>query len=544
MLPERGSFVFGSPAMQPQRSVGHRMVLAAWFLLIAVSCGSVRATDFFLTIGGGYRPEGNQASLEANVLFYQRIIKDKNPGPRVHDLFFADGDDPVKDLQIEAPAPKRPTKPLTELLTTLHRRGPPVGRGGWYAYRNHEVPNVAGPNDPKLVQKAFERIADTARKGDRLIVYVTAHGDEAEEDDPYNTSITGWNDTEIRMHELTEWLDKLSPDVPVVMVMAQCYCGGFSQTIYRDADPEQGLAPAVRVGFFAQQHNLPAAGCRPDIENDAEYSSYFWGAMIGQTRNGKAMPGCDADGNGVVSFEEAHAQAIIAAETIVVPLKASDMLLRQFSEIPVYTLAADRARQFSENGDSASSPDEEKPAVDPKLNRMQGTIESLLVGESPSAKRTVTALCDQLGLKGSDDVAKVLTALQAQRRLAAAGGRSGPRPRSGRRELLAAISDKWPDLGDPEKWREAPELKEGDQAALLEEIKQLPEYETYEQRRVDREKQEADAEQSELKLVKYRRLVDTLESIVLARNLPMAASPEIQQGFAKMKQLERTSLKP
>mgnify|MGYP003334104021 CR=1 FL=1 len=43
------------------------------------------------------------------------------------------------------------------------------------------------------------------------------------------------------------------------------------------------------------------------------------------------MPGCDADGNGEVSFDEAHAQALIAAETIDIPLKASDMLLRQFS---------------------------------------------------------------------------------------------------------------------------------------------------------------------------------------------------------------------
>ncbi len=367
--------------MQPQRSVGHRMVLAAWFLLIAVSCGSVRATDFFLTIGGGYRPEGIRPRWKLTSCSISESSKTRIPGPRVHDLFFADGDDPVKDLQIEAPAPKRPTKPLTELLTTLHRRGPPVGRGSWYAYRNHEVPNVAGPNDPKLVQKALDRIADTARKGDRLIVYVTAHGDEAEEDDPYNTSITAGNDTEIRMHELTEWLDKLSPDVPVVMVMAQCYCGGFSQTIYRDADPEQGLAPAVRVGFFAQQHNLPASGCRPDIENDAEYSSYFWGAMVGQTRNGKAMPGCDADGNGVVSFEEAHAQAIIAAETIDRPAESLRHAAAAVQRDPRLHLGRRPARQFSENGDSASSPDEEKPAVDPKLNRMQGTIESLLVGE-------------------------------------------------------------------------------------------------------------------------------------------------------------------
>lgn len=528
--------------MLSQLSDGCRLIGIVWLLLF-VGAGPLEATEYFLTIGGGYRPEGNQASLEANVLFYQRVLKEKNPGPRVHDLFFADGNDPAKDLQIEAPLQKKPMRPLTELLTALHRRGPPTGGIGWYAYRDNKVPNVSGPNNPDLVQKALERIAATARKGDRLIVYVTAHGDEAEEGDTYNTSITGWNETEIRMHEMTEWLDKISPEVPVVMVMAQCYCGGFAQAIYRDADPEQGLAPSVRVGFYAQQHDLPAAGCRPDIENDAEYSSYFWGAMIGQSRNGKPMPGCDADGNGEVSFEEAHAHAIIAAETIDIPLKASDMLLRQFSQIPDYTLAADRANRFEEN-----DVDTIKPTGDQPLRGMSGAIESLLADEAPATKRTVTALCDQLGLKVADDVAQALEALQVHRRTNPFGGNGGrgfgPGRRSGRRELLAAIAEKWPDLGDPEKWKESPLVKEGDQAALVEEIKKLPAYEAYEQRRTDREKQAVDAEKHELKGVKYRRLIDTLESIVLAKNLPLVAPAVINQGYGRMRELERTSLKP
>lgn len=513
----------------------------------AVATGSVEATDYFLTIGGGYRPEGNQASLEANVLFYQRILKDQHPGPRVHDLFFADGNDPKKDLQIEAPAPKKPDKPVTELLTALHRRGPPQGGIGWYAYRDHEIPNVAGPNNPELVHKAVERIASTARPGDRLIIYVTAHGDEAEEGDTYNTSITGWNDAEIRMHELTEWLDELSPEVPVVMVMAQCYCGGFSQAIYHDADPEQGLAPGVRVGFFAQQHNLPAAGCRPDIENDAEYSSYFWGAMIGQTRNGKPMPGCDADGNGEVSFDEAHAQAIIAAETIDIPLKATDVLLRQFSRIPDYTLAADRAARYqSRTSETADADKPEEKATDKPLARMTGAIDTLLVSQSAATRRIVSTLCEQLELKNTDDVQTALEALQAHRRRVFSSGGRGPGGgrRSGRRELLAAITEKWPELGDPEKWKDSDLLKAGSQSALMDEIKQLPTFETYQERQVQREQQNKEAEILELKGVKYRRLIDTLESIVLAKNLPLVAPPNIVAGYARMLDLERSSLKP
>mgnify|MGYP003352998569 CR=1 FL=1 len=81
-------------------------------------------------------------------------------------------------------------------------------------------------------------------------------------------------------------------------------------------------------------------------------------------------------------------------------------------------------------------------------------------------------------------------------------------------------------------------------AALLEEIKALPAYETYLKRREEREKQDAEAEKHELKGVKYRRLVDTLESIVLAKNLAQVASPEINAGYQKMRKLEDSSLRP
>ena len=267
------------------------------------------------------------------------------------------------------------------------------------------------------------------------------------------------------------------------------------------------------------------------------------------------MPGCDADGNGEVSFDEAHAQALIAAETIDIPLKASDMLLRQFSRIPDYTLAADRARFLRGQGarpNVEAGPDSKDEGAK-TLSSMSGTIESLLDGQSAATRRVVTSLCDQLQLRLAGDVSLVLDALREHRAAHRFGGPGrggfggpggGPGRRSSRRELLAAITEKWPELGDPEKWKDAPQLKQGDQSALLEEIKALPAYETYLKRREEREKQDAEAEKHELKGVKYRRLVDTLESIVLAKNLAQVASPEINAGYQKMRKLEDSSLRP
>ncbi len=531
-------------------SLNWRCAVAAILAVgIWLAAQSAEATDYFVTIGGGYSPAGNQASLEANVLFYQRILREKHPGPRVHDIFFADGMDPGHDLQVEAES-DQPVRPAMELIAALHRRGGPAAK--WIRNRNHEIPDIAGAIDPELVRKAIERISQKAKDGDRLIVYVTAHGDEAEEDDdPFNTSISCWNEKEIRMSELTEWLDKLPEQMPVVMVMAQCYCGGFSQTLFEGADPENGVAKRTRVGFFAQQYDLPAAGCRPDIENDEEYSSYFWGALIGQSRTGKPMPGCDADGNGRVSFDEAHAQALIAARTVDISLKTSDVLVRTVSRIPNYTLAAETARWLNSDRseDEPEAPD--ATPADANLLRMKGPVEELLKGTSPATRRVVVELGRELELPMTVDVTQVLGALQKHRvnrpleRGGGAQGRGpGRRSNSGRRELLAEVAEKWPELGDPEAWEKSELLKSDDQLALLQEIEALPGYAKYKERREAREKQAQAVDEHELRGVKYRRLVDTLESIVLAKNLRRIGTAEEIAGYERLRRLEGSELTP
>jgi len=255
-----------------------RLLWRCLFVGAVLACGgqTLSATDFFLTIGGGYNPSGNQASLEANVVFYQQILGEKHRGQRAHDIYFADGHDAGADLQVLAAKPARttpPDRPATELLASVHRR-----RGAErLEYRNHRVPDIAGALDPALIHARLDSIASSATAGDRLIVYVTAHGSEGSKENPYNTTIDCWNERKITAREFARWLKELPEGVPVVMVMAQCYCGGFAHTIFEELDTKKGLAPQVRAGFFAQQHNLPAAGCRPDIANDEEFSSFFWG---------------------------------------------------------------------------------------------------------------------------------------------------------------------------------------------------------------------------------------------------------------------------
>jgi hypothetical protein len=523
------------------------------------------ATDYFVTIGGGYVPEQNQASLEANVIFFQSVLDKTYPGKYSHDIFFADGADAEADLQVLAP--KGPSKlPATDFLASLHRRGgPPDAK---VEYRNHRVPQCCGKTSPDGIHAAISRIAKTAKTGDRLLVYVTAHGGEGPEDDPRNTNITCWDDQEITVREFAKWLDELPADLPVVLVMAQCYCGGFANTIFNDPKTREALSPKNRIGFFAQQFDLPAAGCRPDIEHDQEFSSYFWGAMLGHSRNGDPMPGADANKDGSVSFDEAFAHSVIVGETIDIPLKSTDILLRRFSRIPDYVLLRERTRRgpppkespesvepgtdkAAADKDTTEKPTAESPAektiAKPEEDlpaRMSGPLRDLLRDASPTTRRIVVELSQQLGLtldSSVDDLQKAFEQhLQGPSDRPPQRGPGGRR--GGRQALLAEIAEKWPDLANPEEWKKSPLLKPEDQPALLKEIQQLSSYAAYEQRRLAREEQAKQAELHELKEVKYRRLIDTLENLVLAQNLPAAAPKEVTARYQTLLRLEQMSL--
>ena len=512
-------------AVPYQLGIGVRLLCLVTMTLTGTT---LWATDYFLTIGGGYNPTGNQASLEANVLFFQQILVDKHRGHRSHDVYFADGDDAGVDLQVLASKTARPNQPATDLLAALHRR-----RGEQQLeYRNHRVPKIAGPLDPSLIKSRLEKLAKSAQAGDRVIVYVTAHGSEGRKEDPYNTTIDCWNEKRVTAREFTRWLDGLPSAVPVVMVMAQCYCGGFGNTIFTGFDPSKGLTDHPRAGFFAQQHNLPAAGCRPDIDNDEEFSSYFWGALAGRTRTGVPVTDCDVNHDGVISFAEAFAFAVIDSPTIDIPIRTSDVLLRNYSR-----LASD------------GKPDPDKPAdalvPEPslaKLVRLSGTLQSFVDRGRPVSGRIVKGLSNHLGFSLQDDASSVVKAYTEHRRNQRRPNQGRRRNGSGRRELLAEIAAKWPELGDEKQWQKSPLLRDDNQAQLLTELQELPGWKTYEQRRAQAEEAAALPVRHELREVKFRRLVSTLESIALEQNLPLLATPDIVDRYQQMIRLEESPL--
>jgi hypothetical protein len=128
-----------------------------------------RAADFFLTIGGGYSPSGNQALLENNVLFFQRVLKESELGREYNDVFFSDGEFKGQDLQVMDPLsiPKA-NRLMAEFFGSRNSLG--------LSFRDHQIADVRGSTRPENIRKWFGDVGNTMQSGDRLILFVTTHG--------------------------------------------------------------------------------------------------------------------------------------------------------------------------------------------------------------------------------------------------------------------------------------------------------------------------------------------------------------------------------
>ena len=300
-------------------------------IVTGVACPQpVSGKDFFVTVGGGPEPTSNQISLERNVKFFQRVLRQQRPDAPDHYILFGDGGDPRRDVQYRDP---QPCGTVAERMLAEIFGDPDELQ---LKYRNHDIESVQAPARALPLRQQLVRIGRQAEPGDRVFVYVTAHGGSSDdEQNEHNTVLHLWGDDEMTASEFSQLLDRIPQHVQVVLVMVQCYSGGFAHVIFDRADAELGLSPRLRCGFFSQVHNREAAGCTADAneEDYQEYSSYFWAALAAETRTGQALPRVDYDQDGQTSLAEAHAYATIESDTVDIPLRTSDALLWHYSRV-------------------------------------------------------------------------------------------------------------------------------------------------------------------------------------------------------------------
>jgi hypothetical protein len=499
--------------------------LACLFLgALALPCPA-RAADHFLTIGGGYAPSGNQVSLELNVLFYRQALSDLyGDNALAHDVYFSDGDAPGRDVQYDDPASDVPE--VNRLLARLDDDEDDLG----YRYRTHAVQGVSGPSTRKAIEQWFAAVAPKIPDGDRLILYVTGHGSHDDGDDGKrydNNFIELWNGDTLSVRELATLLDRLSPGVKVVVVMVQCYSGGFADLIFTGGQSDLGPARGVRCGFFATMPDRTAAGCTPDV-NEAgyqDYSSSFWAALRGRTRTGAEVPlkDRDFDNDGVVTFAEAHAYVMLTDDSIDVPMTTSDRFLRLHSDT-----GAGRGRLIS---------------AEDMLARLNAVA-------TPADRAVIDGLSKQLGLGAAPPGAqyRYAAAKELSESLKARHKAGEQREKSLRDEYddaRDAIRDslelRWPEIVN--RWDPAVERiirEEGD--AVVAAIKSDPEYRQFTKLHADLDELATRDDELEKKWAKCHRLMRTLERVALASNIAKVADEETLARYKVLVDAEKGTL--
>lgn len=542
------------------KSIG---LLALLTIVFYVRTSPVDAKDHFLTIGGGYSPTGNQVSLEKNVVFLQSVLAEKRPDQPAHDIFFADGDDSAPDVQYRDPT-FRETCPLArrmmaEILGDADEMD--------LRYRNHQIANVRGPAELSGIRRRMRQIAADLKSGDRLLIYATGHGGAADNpaeyrynenrdsrdrvEAPYNhydTSLYVWDHESVSASEFAGWLDQVPQDVGVVLVMVQCYAGGFAHAIFREANSDLGLAPHARCGFFAQMHDRGAAGCTPDIKEAdyQEYSSFFWAALAGRTRTGDSVTAVDLNGDGQVSFLEAHAHAVIESDTIDVPVMTSGELLRTYSQ------SAKVKNDAEGNGENPLGRiigmfgrTDGTAASGKAIVELKGPLKALVERARPDQRAVVERLTAklELGVQPSvESIRRKLEDVHGKTMVANAKLQAATSTYSNLHERVQErVREIWPELNH-DFAPLAMELTSDRADEFVATVRGKTSYDALVRARELQRQASEERLRLERTEAKLQRLLRACEDIILAANLPSIAPAEIVTRYEKLVALESGTL--
>ncbi|QDU77533.1 hypothetical protein Pan97_46040 [Bremerella volcania] len=528
-------------------------LLLAGLLLFSLP---LAAEDRFLTIGGGPVADGNQISLENNVLFFQRVLSQLGLEKAEHQILFADGSNPAVDLQYENV--DRDPEDIHRLLAEIV--GP--GQGIKFDYRSSTIPGISGEATPESIEKTLADLSHRLNSDDRVIFYFTGHGgkdrtrpapppkandkmkeEDAKSDDTkeeetdhkkeadkpakktrreptYSGNVTHlWYRDKMTAKEWTEKLDELPPNVPFVAVMVQCYSGGFGNLIFKGGDPDKGLADHRRCGFFSTVPDRVAAGCTPNVDQAEyrEYSSYFWEALSGVSRIGESIEKPDFDQDGVTTLLEAHAYTVLHADTIDIPTRTSDFFLREYSTLQGEN---DLATIHTPIDQLMAGADASEQAV---IEGLSGRFE---FSEVDRGKQVEEAIRDKKGTKRKVDG-------DVRRQLGEINGL--------KQKIRESLEKKWPVITNP--WHpQTMVLLTEEPDYLRSNILEHEEYPSLKKATTKLEELRQEQEALELEIVKLERLKFWLERRARVLNLENTSDSDMIQRLHALVELESQSI--
>jgi len=483
--------------------------------IILLLVTSALAKDHLLTIGGGFSPAGNQVSLERNVIFFEKLRAENLAAGTMHDLYFADGTSSDADLQFQVEGQDVPR--ANRLMAGLFGSEEDLEN----QYRNNTLEGVRGVSSPAEVERWFQEEGSKLEKGDRLILYVTAHGSRGgHKDNKFDTKIWMWDRKSIEASKLAGLIEGLPEGVCVMTVMVQCFSGGFSHLIFEGNNAKNGGNGRRVCGFFATVCDREAAGCTSDVNeaNYDEFSSHFWAALRGKTRMEKEVNAGDYDGDGRVSFEEAHAYAILTSRNIDIPVKTSGAFLRVHSKL--------------------------RSGKEKELLGHETAYSEIVERAGPVERAVLGGLSEQLQLKGEKrggEMKKKASALGEELKKLSGRKKSQKKSVDGVRiEIARSIRNRWPALENKHSPGAVNLLSDaGSREEFVKVVENHPKFAKWQEMKREREVLEEKEFLLEKKYATHRRFVRAFENVVYAANLEQVAKEEIREDYARLLEEER-----
>ena len=356
-----------------------------WALGLCVSCGAQSGAPGFpsskfgrvLVVSGGPDAKTNQYAIESNARYVASLTR----GAKWRRVLFADGKPASKTISVVVDNPRTRARAVACWVWDLDAPADLV------QLRAPTLSPISGASTPDSISRNLAAFgAATGDDGAPQLLYFTGHGspgtDDVGRDDFGNTLYSAWGD-DFSTRRLARALQASPAKAPLVLVMVQCHGGGFANTLFVGGDPAKPIWSRDFCGFFASIAERPAAGCTSQVnERDyQDFTTHFFAALSGISRDGRPVSGADYDQNGRVGFDEALAYAQIYDDSIDVPLSTSDAFLR---------------RIFSR---------------EPDAKWLRTPFARLLDDASPSQRAVLNELSDKLGLSGEARL------LAAQKRL-------------------------------------------------------------------------------------------------------------------------------
>ena len=366
-----------------------RACLYSALLLLVASSAAADPNPSVVIFGGGWGPEGTQASIEQHVSRLAQVLEPNKPA-----VLFA-GEPGVRSVQVVL----QREDPTDHVLGVLFDRRDHLQ----VSYRKKEV---AGGESSR---EALLAVIGANAGANGLIVLGAGHASPAEADREAALDLWGPDD-KLPVKDLAQHLDRTAKG-PVAFVLGHCHSGAFAGVMYAG-----GKAPRVakpeRCVLAAVPHDREASGCTPDLD-DPSANAYM--AMIAEAFEKRA----DFDADGATSLADAHAYARIHDRTVDVPVASSEVWLLE-------TLG-----ERSPRADQVRLPP--LPALRPTE---RGVLEKLDGGRLLQA--------------GPKEVVRQLDGLEAQIEEAAQRLDGVLDERDAiRRRLVDAVLAKWPELVNP-----------------------------------------------------------------------------------------------